>query len=426
LLGHLARLVGLPLVWMFHLSRIAAGICMLSALWQFCMWCAGRDESRAWRMFLLAGVGSGLGWLAALSTGYLSGDFWIAEAYPFLSLYANPHFPLGMALLLWSCCLVFEEEKKRLVLLPVASLLLGLVQPFGLVVLAFALAGFILSGLPKIRPGDLFRFALAILPGGLILVYQLVAIRSDPALRLWDSQNLTPAPPGFDLLISFSPALIFAVFGVYRAWRWNDQPAKMLSVWLVMGVIAVYLPFNLQRRFLSALYIPIACLAIPGIYFVAGKLKQGMWVWPLVVGISLLTNVMLLVSAVPAVFRQDEILYLSKGEADAMLWLKENTPAETTILASPETGMYIPAWSGRHVVYGHPFESVQAQEAEKLTRGFFSGSLDAPGQKSFIQDRKIEVIFFGPREQSLGQIPVAWKTNVLYQNDEVTLFRSLP
>jgi hypothetical protein len=41
-----------------------------------------------------------MGWLA-LFTGAFTSDFWVAETYPFLSAYANPHFPLGLALVLW-------------------------------------------------------------------------------------------------------------------------------------------------------------------------------------------------------------------------------------------------------------------------------------------------------------------------------------
>ena len=33
--------------------------------------------------------------------GRLGADFWVAEAYPFLSSFATPHFALGLALLVW-------------------------------------------------------------------------------------------------------------------------------------------------------------------------------------------------------------------------------------------------------------------------------------------------------------------------------------
>ena len=59
--------------------------------------CGGRGRHMAFVYFAL---GLGLGWLA-LPFGGVPSDFWVAEAYPFLSSYANPHFPLSLALLLW-------------------------------------------------------------------------------------------------------------------------------------------------------------------------------------------------------------------------------------------------------------------------------------------------------------------------------------
>ena len=78
-LGHLAGWTGLPLLLVFHLARLLASIGLLVALWRFFRWLAKDDLDLAWKMFLLAAIGSGLGWLAAIFTGYLSGDFWIAE-----------------------------------------------------------------------------------------------------------------------------------------------------------------------------------------------------------------------------------------------------------------------------------------------------------------------------------------------------------
>ncbi|HEX7557103.1 MAG TPA: hypothetical protein VF338_10800, partial [Leptolinea sp.] len=43
---------------------------------------------------LLMAAGGGLGWIL-LPFGKFGADFWVAEAFPFLSGLANPHFPLA-------------------------------------------------------------------------------------------------------------------------------------------------------------------------------------------------------------------------------------------------------------------------------------------------------------------------------------------
>ena len=113
--------------------------------------------TRPWRGGVSCGprLGQDMGWLVSLASGYISGDFWIAEAYPFLSMYANPHFPLGLALLLWICLLVFKKKRAHLPLLLVLSLILAIIQPINIVVLALPLVGDLLV---RLKTGEICRF----------------------------------------------------------------------------------------------------------------------------------------------------------------------------------------------------------------------------------------------------------------------------
>jgi len=59
----------------------------------------GGSETLHSRAFLLITLGSGMGWLIFL-IGRLTSDFWVAEAYGFLSMFSSPHFSFGLAILL--------------------------------------------------------------------------------------------------------------------------------------------------------------------------------------------------------------------------------------------------------------------------------------------------------------------------------------
>jgi len=72
-------------------------------------------------------------------------------------------------------------------------------------------------------------------------------------------------------------------------------------------------------------------------------------------------------------------------------------PQDALVAASPETGLYIPAWSGQRVLYGHPFETPQADLRRMELEAFLArGDLDALAYRP-------DYIFFGPRERALWQ-----------------------
>ncbi len=110
-LGHLARWLGLPLIIIFHLARLLGAGLLLFALARFYDYVfAGRPD--LYRIaFWLTVIGSGMGWLI-LALGPPPTDFWVAEAYPFLAMYTNPHFPIGLALILFSFTLMLDPRRS--------------------------------------------------------------------------------------------------------------------------------------------------------------------------------------------------------------------------------------------------------------------------------------------------------------------------
>jgi len=96
--------------------------------------------------------------------------------------------------------------------------------------------------------------------------------------------------------------------------------------------------------------------------------------------------------------------YLGTDEWDALTWLRQEGRPEV-VLCAPETGMFVPAWAGQPVVYGHPFETVAAEQRLGEVTAFWAGEMTAEEQVSFLNDRRVRYIFVGPRERELG----AWQ-----------------
>ena len=447
-LGHLARLGGISLLLTFHLTRLVGIVFMLVSLYRF--FAAVFSELALRRLaFILAAFGSGLGWLAAFGGGFTA-DFWVAEAFPFLSAYANPHFPFGLALLL----MLFTPEQgyapsqnkriplhwRRFVFQFIISFSLGIILPFGVVIALVVLSGEVVWKLRKslfpIQTSALSKILCLLLGGGAVLAYDIWMTRSDPLLAGWNAQNLTPAPPLWDFLLSFSPLLLFWMGGgvlslaFRRRLSAHTHPISAipqlptLLLWAGLGILLLYAPFGLQRRLMMGLYVPLSGLAVWGWHWLATR-------WPrrrrlltiLLFSMALPTNILVLMAARHGIQTHDAWLYLTKDEDRALRWMAESLPPPAVILAAPQTGLFIPARSGRRVLYGHPFETVNAARQEELVGDFFRGSVSL---SSVLSLRSVDYVFVGPREQALGGLAIPELWQIVYQNDSVTIYRLEP
>ncbi len=459
LLGHFSRWAGLPLLLTFHSVRVLAAILLLLVLYRFLL-AAECGQSTLIRLqnwaFTLLALGSGLGWLAFLF-GKFTSDFWVAEAFPFLSAYVNPHFPLSLALLLW--LLTIPEHKRwsddqPIWLTSLGSLLLALLSPFGVVLALVVLAGLFAWELwPRLatrawiaarpRPAQaeqgpsqaamerrvlLARRLLGLSLGGAPwLIYIVWVMRIDPVMAGWNSQNITLSPPLWDLFVSLSPALFLVIPGAWHVFKRSERrghfTARLWLVWLMISLALLYLPFGLQRRFMMGLFVPVVGLAGYGLARLAESLgKRARLVATTVLILSLPTNLLVLLAGVHGVQTHDPMLYLSSSEKQALEWIASSTPEDALILASPQMGLFIPAHTGRRVIYGHPFETVNAQNEEQAVTNFFS-KMNQSEAEMFLGQRQVDYVFYGARERSLGHLPNPGDMVPVCTVGEVTIYR---
>ena len=315
-LGHVSRWLGLPLIFTFHAARVLSSFFLCWMLYRFLdVYLMGRSPWTKTIGFALVSLGSGLGWLAAFFGGFTA-DFWVAEAYPFLSMYSNPHFPLGLALILdFFIQLRNPVTRSRFFWLVVKGILLAIVMPFGVVVAGLVAGGAQLWEIIEKKSPLRWWMLGFLVPGGLFLIYQYIVIQSDPVLSGWNAQNLTYTPPLWDILLSFSPALVLTL-GVI-AWAIQSREVekyKLLVVWLAAGLILAYVPFQLQRRFLLGYYIPIACLAAIALDWLAASRKRLSRIGvAAAVTASLISNLFILIGGVSAAAQHQPELYYLKS-----------------------------------------------------------------------------------------------------------------
>lgn len=446
-LGHLARLLGSSTFFIFHLARVACAILLVYSLWYFFQRVFSQNAA-ARLAFGLALFASGMGWLAA-SFGIFSADFWVAEGYPFLSAYANPHFPLGLAIMLWFLAPGLKSmignanslSSLQVICYIFAGLVLAISMPFGVVISLVVLVASwvwdllragrsspdnytllerVKSNLLKTDRGQ--KLVILVFSGLPVLIYQYWVTQQDPYFAAWNAQNLTETPPVWDMLIATSPLLLAAVGGSYYALKSDEPGARTLLVWVIAGLLLIYLPWSLQRRFVTGLMVPVAGLAAMVLYHLNRRKRIfGIITTILMLVLMLPTNLMILVGGFQAVASKAESIFLTQAEYDSLMWLKVHTADQAVILASPDMGLYIPAYTGRKVWYGHPYETPDAVQMENYLLEFFSGENSAFTQN--LLDNS-DYLLYGKRERSLGALNIGDEFELVYDDGESRIYRN--
>ena len=398
LLGHLGRILSLPLILIFHGTRILGAIFLLFVLFEFNKQIFIKEEHQNLG-FAISVLGSGLGWIAIFA-GMFTSDFWVAEAYPFLSMYTNPHFTIGLSVMILA---LMPGRSQTCIGDLLLGLILGIIQPFAVVIVIIVRSGSLVVDLldkkktlkNSLRDKNLLQVISFALGGGSILVYQYWSVLSDPVLSLWNDQNITESPGIVDLLFALSPAVLLAGLGIKTAWK-NEQ-GKGLVIWAITSLVLVLVPWNLQRRFLTGIFVPLAGLSVFGLDHLKNKQKISFRSGLIALFVlSVPTNMIVLASGIQAALKQDEKIFHSRQVHEGLNWIKENTTPGVLVLADENVGLLIPSLTGRRVIYGHPFETVNAEAEKTFLKNFFEEQQDRSFFRKSLVERGVNVLYITP------------------------------
>ena len=447
-LGQLARLTGLSLVVVYHAARLLAGLALLLASYAFVRRLSGDLHERR-LAYILASASAGLGWLG-LALGAFPIDLWVPEAFAFFSLLTNPHFPLALALMLYSVArVVWRAAGKRGWLLPgLAALALSVIQPIALAPLYAALAGYLV--LAYLVSPDSRRsvrgcvahvvrcapFVATILFPLPMLGYYFATFASNPILASWAAQDNDPAPALTDLALGLGVIGGLSWVGAVTVIRRRDRKALALVAWGVTTLILIYLPVALQRRFSTGLGLPLAMLAGLGLGQLArsaaatAATRLGIRsVVGLGVTLSLAGSGFLLAILTAGALGEQQperlpnLVYLSHDEAAAMNWLLEHASG-SVVLAAPRTGIWLPAQAGVRVLVGHPLETIEAPSKQAQVEAFWRGQLSAQEWQGLRERYRVQYVFAGPAERRLGPGPLLDQMPVAFKHGEVAIYRT--
>jgi hypothetical protein len=248
-------------------------------------------------------------------------------------------------------------------------------------------------------------------------------------LAEWGAQNVTPAPPLLDLGLGYGLVGLLAIVGAWIIARRDKQNPKLdgeylVLLWAVTTVALVYLPFDLQRRLINGLHIPLCILAAIGLSrWLANKTTYR----------RLLTNIVITVGALGTLFvwgipligvllqpptasQTTALFFLRQEEVVVLEWLRENTSQNDVILASPRLGMFVPGQTGARTFYGHPFETIEAEDKKVMVEQFYRGEIETISPP-------VDFIIYGPSEQALGQPKNLTEYSVVFSTKDVVIYK---
>ncbi|MBW3637349.1 MAG: hypothetical protein KY445_12950 [Armatimonadetes bacterium] len=428
LMGILARIFGVDVVFPYHVLRVALAAW---ALWQFhqlARLVTRRDETDnrlpIFALLLLCFT-TGAGFLASLPffgrflfIDRPDGNFpLMPEAFFLLSAFAYPLNIASFGLL----ALLFRKliEKSGALTAFFAALLLANIHTYdALPFLATATLWALWQA--KNAEKSAMRVTLAAICGAILPVaYQFFVFRGSEEFRL-KALTVTAPPDLPSMLLVFAPLLVLAAFGIRK---WREFPAiPLLLLWIATTFALVYAPttlFSFARKMIEGVQIPLVLLAAIG----AGALWDKMaafgprqLVFALGLGILMISPAQFFGWIWNNTLENNAArwrvlmppLALSRGDAAALRAI-EKQGGDGAVLSLPYLGSYVPRATGKWTYAGHWAETLRF-ETEKFPRvaRFYQGRMTPDEARAFLCDHRIRWVVEGQFEREFsGGVSVA-------------------
>lgn len=451
-LGHVSRWINLSVENTYQLARLIFGFtnCLmvyLIATWVF--------KEQFWRKsaFLLAVLGSGLGWLQSIfrllpHEDISPIDFWLIDGYNFFGIMTFPHFSAVTTLLLvmilaWLLFLL-RGSWVSIGVIVFSGILIQGIQPYAPILADLGILGAFLIYSFTHRKMDWKAMMGMVVIGTSqlpLLSYNWWVFSSSNLWRGFAEQNVTLSPPlsyyawGYGLILPLAVFGLVVFIGKLRLSGFNSietNPASILvgslASWTIGALILAYIPWNLQRRFTLGYSIPLGFIAIYGLRYGSGNIKHLTPVWirkkgrsiaGLYIGMASITSFLLCFSGVLLVSQTPASLFDNESLVKAADWLATQAGYDDVILSSETSGLLIAARTGRPVYVGHPIESLDYSIRLDQVQGYYSGSFSS----EWLVQANVDWVLYGPSEMNIGGANFSPDLAVAYRNKEVLVYK---
>lgn len=435
-LGHVSRWLGITSDFMFHLARLALGFLALFALYRL-MQRVFPDLFWARIAFLLAALGSGLGWLQVIfgwtSTQITPIDFWLIDDYVFFSLSVFPHFAFvtaGMCITL-SLWLDFlrKPDWKNLIWIGLTAMLVQLVNPIAFATVDASLVGaavFSWWKAQRIRRQDLYALLIIAALQLPLLAYNFAVLNNDPIWSQFTAQNQTLSPPPDYYLWGFAFFWPFAILGAISAFRRRSTALGAALLWIISGFLLAYAPLYIQRRFLQNITIPLGMLGTAGLaqlFETVAARRPDLLRWRsalviLFVFLASISSIQIGIGQVAYLRTYPEHLYYPASLDRAISWFHEHAQYNDFVVASEQTSQVLAQKAGLRVYFGHEMETLHYQTKREEVQAFFQGN------RADLAGKPIRWVVYGPLERKLYPgFQASDHLELVFDSDELQIFQ---
>jgi hypothetical protein len=454
-LGHLAAMLGFDLPSTYQLARIFFGF--TACLMIYLLFSVIFKETY-WRRvgFLMAILGSGLGWMQLL-LGWVPQydispiDFWLIDGYVYFSLLTFPHFAAVITLIIGMILTYLVYLQRQSIWWLASVMILGIsaqtIQPYAPIIGDIAIFGAWIGLLwEKRKPcwhdvGALAAIALSQVP---LFVYNGLVFKSGPIWEAFVAQNITLSPPPAYYFWGYLLFWPFVVIGIGQLLMnlkvgnlsklVDNLPGLTAGMFWVIGVLVLaYLPTVLQRRFLLGYPVPLSILTVHA-------LKSSVFPWlerrrvhwlqyikgfipVFLIAFSMISSLLLSVNTAWSASQRSQVLFDPGGLVNAVDWLGAHAEDGDIVVAAEETGLLVAARTGLPVYLGHPIETMDYPNKSLQVRDFYQGKVEP----DWMHEAGVRWVIWGPAEKELsGSSEFGIGLKSVYKNQDTVIYKITP
>ncbi len=439
--GRVARWFRLLPVEAYHAVRLSLIPALVVTAWM-AIGAFIPEKRRRVTAFLIFIFGSGIG---AFWTGFdlrmplglpqlkLPVDLWAPETQAFMSMLFSPHFIASMILLVgtlavMASALMCPALRRAVVAGAMGALLLSF-HPYHFPVVWGVPAAWLML-LRKRRlldPARIRAFVIYVAISLPPVAYYALMPLLDPH---WGELNLTgqtlsTAP--WLIAAGLGLTVILAPIGYRKMKRENSTDIRwdFLAVWAVVQSFLMYAPLLFQRRLVEGLSFPLAILAAPALESALGKLRS----IPRAGAIAVVAAVFASSNALSVArdikmqtLNDPPVFYLSRGEAEAIGWLRGRASPGTAVLSSGNAGNVLAGLCRCQVYIGHWNLTLDELKKEKEVSDFYRSMSDAERLR-FLENHGIAYVWYGPVERQASSLREDGVLKEAFSNEDVKIFR---
>ena len=442
-LGTLATIMPLSLPAVYHVARFVLTAGMVMALWLFATYYF-EQRRECWLVIFFGTLVSGWSWLLLLidpaqTTAISPIEFWLLDAFNLLGALSMPHFAAAVILQI-VVILAYERwchwgDWRNLLIIAFALVLESFIQPYVIALFGPLLVMFAVYRVFISRQMPLVRALWLIPPLGLhilLVIYQFIAINSDPVWASFTAQNLTMSPPVIYYLLGYLPLLLPAILGLPHLVRRGDR-WWLLIVWVVLVAMLVYAPLPTQRRYLLGVQTPLALLAVVG-WTQSVEPRIGRGYRAILTGayivLASLAMVAILAANISAGLHTSPVTHYTPDEWQAIVWLRENraSPDDLVLTTFDRTGRgsggRVVAALGQRVYAGHWIETAFLDDKVAQLQRFYDSATSNNWRQQFLNAVGAVYLWYDERARAIGDWnpDEAAYLDPVFESDSVTIY----